>query len=669
MSVETRTLAVANELKELHSYITIKTKALDLLAQGNQTLVKLEMDLRTDPLLVDAWEDIKQKLMANKTLWSEIGRHWYLNVTRSVIPQHTFTHGGKRQSLGTKQQAIVKYAETLALAAPQTDDDDTVADKCVDEVDRRWRTSDPNGMSIVRRIVRTITRKVRRRSRTGDNEDQSDSEESIALFESLDKQIIEDVTSHNTTIPERWFDNSRALHHFNDGVLMGLIDLKKVEFQNQLESKRVELESKRVEMEPERLRAEAERLRAEAALLVTQQQRPTVATSSSTRKRHAPTPIDDHWLETQATPNWKGMVSLSVPFWEARPTDCALGIRDVYKKLTDYIGQTLTTSRVRYGLRPLAKTKDVLVYVKPEIPVAQHANALWEAMAGDSGHPSDTHAPDVERMQVSVPSAILPKIRHAPRFSNGARDLVAAVVGPLHLPTTALHSAAIERLDNEFVRKMKHWGVLWPPRSANPEVIPTFIDIERDPIVAQLTNWLRDTSTNTLPPVYPAIHATDNRIEEPIPPELQAMDADVWPHLQRAGLDRTCKFLRYYNNVSASTLGAQPLLPTLVPCSERLRQWKRISASAELSYKDMIDCFGWNDIERDAGVVQCITHALLLRQDVPLAMWYIKRNNKGNMWKWRVCLPMMRIACIYVSRMRRGGAPMENLSFTLRLGL
>ena len=97
--------------------------------------------------------------MANTTLWAEIENHQYTTVTRSVVPQNTFTHGGNRypNTLGVKQQALIKYVETQALAAPPMDDDDTVAGRCVDDVDRRWHTSDANVITIVWRIVRTVT--------------------------------------------------------------------------------------------------------------------------------------------------------------------------------------------------------------------------------------------------------------------------------------------------------------------------------------------------------------------------------------------------------------------------------------------------------------------------------------------------------------------------------
>ena len=52
---------------------------------------------------------------------------------------------------------------------------------------------------------------------------------------------------------------------------------------------------------------------------------------------------------------------------------------------------------------------------------------------------------------------------------------------------------------------------LWPDRPNRLDVIPTFIDMKRDPIVAQLTEWLRDTTGTAPPPVYPAVGVVDDR--------------------------------------------------------------------------------------------------------------------------------------------------------------
>jgi hypothetical protein len=257
---ETRTTAVSEALHGLQSYQKIKSRATELLAVEHQSLCGLEASLRQDVQLAHAWEQVKQALTENRTLWYEICRNWHSIVTRSVIPPNTFPHGGNRYStkhLSRKQQALVKYVEAQALAAPETEDDDKVADQCVDEVDRRWRTSDPDGMTVVRRVVRTVTRQVRRRNRNGDDEESSD--ESLELFEKLEKQNIEDITVHpGQSSSTSWFDNLKDMKHIDHGLLMKLVDLKTVEVQSQLESRRVEVE-------PERLRAEAALVTAQTA--------------------------------------------------------------------------------------------------------------------------------------------------------------------------------------------------------------------------------------------------------------------------------------------------------------------------------------------------------------------------------------------------------------------
>ena len=149
-------------------------------------------------------------------------------------------------------------------------------------------------MTIVRRIVRTVTRRVRQHSRSGDDGDSSDCDESSALFESLEKQTIEDVVVHpGNASSTSWFDHPQDVQHIDKELLLGLVELKKIEFQ--LETKKVEVDAqldiKKVETEPDRLRADAEHLRAQATLLTAQ------TAAANTKKRMAPTPIDDHWLE------------------------------------------------------------------------------------------------------------------------------------------------------------------------------------------------------------------------------------------------------------------------------------------------------------------------------------------------------------------------------------
>jgi hypothetical protein len=232
----------------------------------------------------------------------------------------------------------------------------------------------------------------------------------------------------------------------------------------------------------------------------------------------------------------------------------------------------------------------------------------------------------------------------------------------LNLPP-AKRLVAIKRLDTEFVRKLNHWAVLWPARPTSLDVIPTFIDVKRDPIVVQLKEWLRDTTADTPPPVYPAVGVVDDRPEEPVPPELRAMDPDVLKPLLDAGLKSFCDSVGKYYHSAVDSIMNEPLPSTVAPCSERLRQWKRLTASStELSYKEMIECLGWHDIANDSGVVHSITKALLCKENVPVSSWSMKRGGI-NMWTHAVCLGAMHTASTYVARIRRGGVPTSMLKF------
>ena len=96
--------------------------------------------------------------------------------------------------------------------------------------------------------------------------------------------------------------------------------------------------------------------------------------------------LTNAWEDTQQTlmkstdlwnaANWNGMVSLSAPFWEARPSDYEGGLCDACQMLSDHVRQIQATSGVHCGLCPLAKTKVVLVYVKHDVPVAPHVHEL-----------------------------------------------------------------------------------------------------------------------------------------------------------------------------------------------------------------------------------------------------------------------------------------------------
>ena len=281
---------------------------------------------------------------------------------------------------------------------------------------------------------------------------------------------------------------------------------------------------------------------------------------------------------------------------------------------------------------------------------------------------------------VSVPPRTTTRRRPSPTLAPGVHDLVAAVVDVLSLPDDA-RTRAIRILDNGFVRTqhMQHeWAILWVVRPAtNITVIPTRLDVEQDPIIARLREWIRhallllpDNGDDTWPPppMYPVddADATDPRPDEPIPPELQPLDPpDVWPIVEAAGLSLICG--RWKSAYLTGSNGGVVVMAAGSPVPERLRQWRQLSeAHEELTFRQMVECLGWHTqlSPHDTQVVQLLT-ARFLGQTVPVATWYLQRGSK-HLWRWRMCLREMRLAVVVVSRLRLGHADLSCLVRDLR---
>ena len=85
---------------------------------------------------------------------------------------------------------------------------------------------------------------------------------------------------------------------------------------------------------------------------------------------------------------------------------------------------------------------------------------------------------------------------------------------------------------------------------------------------AQLTEWLRDTTTDTPAPVYPAVGVVDDRPEELVPPELRAMDPDVLQPFLDAGLKDSCDKFGICHQGVMESITKEPMPSTLTPSSE-----------------------------------------------------------------------------------------------------
>ena len=120
----------------------------------------------------------------------------------------------------------------------------------------------------------------------------------------------------------------------------------------------------------------------------------------------------------------------------------------------------------------------------------------------------------------------------------------------------------------------------------------------------------------------------------------------------------------------------QPVAAAFAPVDERLRQFRRLTAatgetsSSLLTFKQLGDCLGWFATDAckpvDALLVRNLTEALLRRRDGdPVndpAHWYDRRDGATPLWCWPRCLLEMRVAVVYVSRLRMGDAYLSFLA-------
>ena len=150
-------------------------------------------------------------------------------------------------------------------------------------------------------------------------------------------------------------------------------------------------------------------------------------------------------------------------------------------------------------------------------------------------------------------------------------------------------------LDRRFV------AVLWGRRPKRSGVLPTHLDIGRDPIVPHLRAWLgaclaarRAAAIEVVPnddddeglalpaaPTYPVVDVPDPRPAEVVPEMLWATGADVWDAFAVVG----ARYRGAYLAAAGVTIHAAQ-----APADERLRQWRRLTASSHLSFGDIANC-------------------------------------------------------------------------------
>jgi hypothetical protein len=216
----------------------------------------------------------------------------------------------------------------------------------------------------------------------------------------------------------------------------------------------------------------------------------------------------------------------------------------------------------------------------------------------------------------------------------------------------------VKVLDRFYRSNMNDWSILWPPRQpSNPVLLLTHIDVEQDPIIGALQTWIARGATEPVP-TYPVPGVVDPRPIEIVPSSLKQIDPDVWDHLRRARIDVVCN--RFVNAYTQSH--DKPIEAAEAPSDERLRQFRRLTSQYgdELTWKQICDCLGWHTVINDTLVVKAVTEALMRISDrqggpVSASMWYTKRGT-STLWKFDVCMWEMRVAAVFISRLRMGGA-------------
>ena len=584
------------------------------------------------------WKMIKTQ---EKTLptWEKIATNWKYWVIRRFTKAGRFVNGGDRVSAmykGKKQQHIVEYVEQQTKATDQCTDTEALVDRCILEVKQKWQTNTTEGYAVINRVVRHTVLRTR-----GIAIDDTNCTVTDSMFEKLEiTEVRHDVPQDIGGVP---FAKLLAL---DSQVLGQLFDYQKHVLTCQSRNIEAEARKQKAIAQQKEFDTEAERLRERANLLEVQHRIGNVS-----RKRATTVIADEARLETQIAMPWNNMQSVTGPVWDARPSNHTGTLAEFMTVFKTWASSNLVNMHSRLRMVPKHRGA-VVVYCDAAVDIDKDIiPKYW-------GGPSVT--------ATILPPAVTtaPPHRKPRSLPDGVFDLAAVVLQPLGMQEgTAEYDNAMEKMDLQFCRPTATvWGILWPKRP-NGKCIPTRMDVQRDPIIEELREWVR-TGFHEPVPSYPAMHTLDVRPAEIVPPELATTSPDVWPFLQRAGLERACgKRLAAYQRSHGL-----PIPAAQQPHDERLRQFQRITSnSEEVPYKTIAECLGWHNILNDTLAVKCITEALMLQPNrsggpVQLNVWYMKRGDHAY-WRWRMVLHEMRMAAIFITRLRLGG---DNLDFLAR---
>jgi hypothetical protein len=625
-------------------YGVLESLVADALLQPSQTLVGIVNTLSDNAAI--GWDTILEHERSQST-WPDIRKWPKYHIIKRLVPNDRFPRGGDRSSAAYRvKMALVQHVRDLVVRATPDVDEHELADTVIEDVSRRFAPR-PAQRTDFTRYIRRLVSTVRRWTTTGADGTHTVEEECELFTEEVVERAFpnDNDPEHPGPTHDTWLQT----------VLMPLEPVARIQALLRLRELDVETTragTDRIAAEKERIQAETARLeaavtldririQAEADILRIRAQS-EADTLRISRKRPAPEVSVEERIEERSGWPYRGRLSLSARIWEARPVDCRDDIRTVFRRVCASAPTLVGPQTVR---RALAGFNGIeIVYVDADCTVDELVRAFW---AG------------------GVPAVVVPRME-APRrraLPPGVSDLAAAVVGvpPDDAPA---YLAAVRQLDAGFcVPNAERWAVLWPARHRDPRLLPTYIDVERDPIVGQLREWMQNGAVGPAPP-YPAVGEVDLRPAEPVPSILRAMDSDVWPTLQVVGLERACaKLLSAYRRSQSMAIPAAD-----APCDERIRQFRRLTSdgSDELAYRQIAECLGWIGAMQDVLAVRAITEALMLSPlrrggPVPTAAWYVKRGGVAQ-WRWRQCLWEMRTAAVFVTRLNLGGADLAFLA-------
>jgi hypothetical protein len=594
-----------------------------------------------------------------------------------------------------RQAAILAFVEQRAQAAPVAVADEHVAQECVEDVRQRWRTADPAAMGALRTVVHSVTRRVRCILRHESVPADIVASETTALA-TLEQQTIEEVTIVATeargppaqTDEDCWLAHPRLLELVRDRPDMftallqtggevavqrtrAIEETKRAAKGEEEETKRrlAEEETKRKTTEEETKRKTAEMEEETKRLALQEETKRILGQRPPSVKRAAAQPLTDLELVEQSRRVFAGRCSLSAAVWDAKPDGVEVDAHTAYARLAAWVRDTTPGRAAVPRFRAWFATHAVeVLVVDGAVSLPAVAAAFWATVApGDGGGPSGLAVAAVPN-----PAAPAGRSHHVVTPPDGVTDLLAA----LGLDAVG-RAAALARLTDEFVPTTRgEWPMLWPPmpRCVARSALWTHLDTARDPVVGQLREAIAAGAAVPLP-VYPAVGALDLRPVEAVPHELQTISPDVWPGMVATapGLARACSRIIVLYGQSAGV----PVRAAGAPHDERLRQWRRVTRDgtvAELSYRVIGECLGWFAADgtqarhQDTCLVKAIVAALLRsRATAPLkddAAWY---NNGASpvLWRWAACLWEMRLATVFVARLRLAGADVRHLAMDI----